>query len=178
MNQVLGGLGATIPVLLVVFFSFLIIVLWSGVLSLRKSHTLLGFTQGLCRGVLALWPIVLCAFTFTPGRIPDPGLSLIPGADVASMSDGVLLVNIVGNLLLFGIPALALKLFRPHAWTVLRIMFAAGAISGLIESAQFLTGRNASIDDVFLNVAGGVIGWASAELFLAGLNRMAERRRT
>ncbi|MET8233411.1 VanZ family protein [Micromonospora sp. NPDC005298] len=98
-------------------------------------------------------------------------VSLVPLRDLITIvSDGrplTLVVQVVGNLLVFA----ALGYFAPQRFTVLasvpRILALAAACSILVEAAQYLLrlDRVSSVDDVLLNAAG------------AGLAAMASRHR-
>jgi hypothetical protein len=71
--------------------------------------------------------------------------------------------NLAGNVVMLA--PLGLALAAVTRWRQARVALCVLVVSGTIEAWQLLaaTGRSVDIDDVILNVAGGLIGW------LAGL---------
>ena len=72
--------------------------------------------------------------------------------------------NVLGNMLMF-IPfgffvSYFLKLKKPYSILLLSLL-----ISSTIETTQLLIGRVFDVDDIILNVVGGVIGFAVYKLF-------------
>jgi glycopeptide antibiotics resistance protein len=93
---------------------------------------------------------------FTIGRALRRGLA---------SHDGLILI---GNLLAFVPVGVLLPILRPSRWQWLTVLLAAATLSVLIELGQFgvsrLIGapyRQADIDDVLVNAAGGLIGYVS-----------------
>ena len=72
--------------------------------------------------------------------------------------------NVVGNMIMF-IPfgfftSYFLKLKKPYSILLLSLL-----ISSTIETTQLLIGRVFDVDDIILNVVGGVVGFAVYKLF-------------
>lgn len=72
--------------------------------------------------------------------------------------------NVLGNMLMF-IPfgffvSYFLKLKKPYSILLLSLL-----ISSTIETTQLLIGRVFDVDDIILNVVGGVVGFAVYKLF-------------
>lgn len=74
--------------------------------------------------------------------------------------------NLAGNLVMLA--PLGLALAAVTRWWVARVVLCLAAVSGGIELWQLVmaTGRSVDIDDVILNVAGGLIGWLAGLLLL------------
>jgi hypothetical protein len=97
---------------------------------------------------------------------PDPGaanrVNLVPLRDLAALAGAptsTIIVQIVGNLLVFAAAGFFLPV-RTAAFASLRRILAFGvAGSALIETAQYLLrlGRVSSVDDVLVNTLGAVL---------------------
>lgn len=89
--------------------------------------------------------------TLLPGREGTGALSLVPLADLLTMSSS----QVIGNLLIFAVLGFLGPLrFRALA-SLPRVLACAGLASLLIETTQYLVlDRVASVDDVLLNTAG------------------------
>ena len=69
-------------------------------------------------------------------------------------------VNVVGNIVLFAVPAAFLWSF---GWSLLRIVAAGFVLSVGIEVAQLaIPGRTTATADVVCNTAGAAVGWLAA----------------
>jgi glycopeptide antibiotics resistance protein len=92
--------------------------------------------------------------TLTPSAGTPRRLSLVPLRDLTHLAPGDVLVQVVGNLLVFA----ALGFFLPIRYPVglLSILLIAAAGSTLIETLQYVLalGRVSSTDDVLVNTAG------------------------
>ena len=118
--------------------------------------------RAIAAATLILYLVVL--FDLTLFRFYQPGASanLVPFRTIAlDLHKGgwEMVVNFVGNVVVF----LPMGLLVPTLWRgrspLLRVAVACLTLSTLIESLQFASGRRvADVDDVILNVAGGVLG--------------------
>jgi len=71
-------------------------------------------------------------------------------------------VNVLGNLAAFAPVGLLVPHFGPRWASAARVAFVAAATSGLVEALQLFTSRRvADVDDVLLNVLGGLVGYAA-----------------
>lgn len=118
------------------------------------------------------------------GRLPAPKLELIPFADIIGIiADAIahhhgagIILNIIGNILLF----VPLGLFLPLFWSYFNrakrtILFGFG-MSLSIELIQLVAGGVTSVDDLILNTVGAALGFALAKLLLRACPRLAPRR--
>lgn len=133
--------------------------------------------------IVIIFALYLCLLFFV--TLFEPGsrhsssvqhLNLLPFASIVSYirkGGGALLVNIIGNILVFMPAGFLLPMLGIRLSTLLRVAFACMLISVLIETLQyFTTTRVTDIDDVILNVTGGVAGYICYALVRA-LNRPA-----
>lgn len=70
-----------------------------------------------------------------------------------------LVTNLLGNVLIFfplglALPLLWKKMDRPRAILVFFL-----ALSGIVEFIQYFVGRSVDVDDIILNVLGGLLGF-------------------
>ncbi len=99
------------------------------------------------------------------------GINLTPLATIRAMLEyggtGQKLINLAGNVLIFvplgALPPLLWRRWR-HLWAA--VLLSLGA-SCAIECAQLFVGRSVDVDDVLLNLLGGVTGYLLARLMLA-----------
>ena len=91
------------------------------------------------------------------------GINLTPGATVRAMLEkggrSQKLINLAGNVLIFVplgfLPPLLWKKWR-HLWATLPLC---AGVSLLIEFLQLFLGRSVDVDDLILNVLGGLMGY-------------------
>lgn len=132
--------------------------------------------------LLVMTTLAILAVTLGGGDISfGRSVNLRPGAGIRAELENVNhslgVVNILGNILLFvplgWLTAVAVLYDPPTGvWRGLRRGFLAGLVLSLsIEMLQYLLGRAADVDDVFLNAAGAAIGAA------IGVALSAARRR-
>jgi glycopeptide antibiotics resistance protein len=117
--------------------------------------------------LLACYLALLLTLTLVLFRAPEVGVepNLAPFRSIARdwhAGGRNFLVNIVGNVVAF-LPLgflLPLVLRRPtRAW---QVALMAAALSATIEALQFASGRRtADVDDVLLNVMGGLAGYVA-----------------
>lgn len=81
--------------------------------------------------------------------------------------------NLAGNLVMLAPLGIALAVLT--RWRAIRLVCFLLAVSGSIELWQLTmaTGRSVDIDDVILNVAGGMIGWLAGLVVVAAAERAA-----
>ena len=127
--------------------------------------------------LLAAHLVVLIDLTLFQFLQRDPSPNLMPFRTMArDLRNGgsELIVNFVGNVVAFVPIGFLLPTVWPGRWTAWRVALAAAALSGSIEAAQYATGRRvADVDDVTLNTAGALLGYAA----LFGRKGGLERRR-
>lgn len=111
-----------------------------------------------------------------------PHLNLLPFKGIVSYirTGGIVfLVNVAGNILAFMPAGFLLPMLGSRLNSLLRVAFACMLLSILIETLQYFTDtRITDIDDVILNVTGGIAGYLCYALVRA-LSRQetgAERR--
>ena len=136
-------------------------------------------TWGIAAGVCLVAVVTLTGDGGTPASLSTPRWStvnLVPGRTIASYADAVAhtpsvaLRNLAGNLLLFA-PVGAAAGFHPGVRARLATLgLVAGAIG--VEAIQFVLPRSPDIDDVLLNVAGGVGALALGAI----VGRLLQRR--
>ena len=82
---------------------------------------------------------------------------------------GVRIRNLAGNLAMLA--PLGLALAAASRWRLARVALCLVAVSSSIEFWQLFgaTGRSVDVDDVILNVLGGIAGWLAGLLVLRGL---------
>jgi glycopeptide antibiotics resistance protein len=106
-----------------------------------------------------VWILVLL---LTPGEGPVEGLNLEPLATLSRqyrfLDSDVFLLQVVGNVgLLLPFGALAVVWDRPLRKTLAYILIGSIVIE-LMQYTPFVS-RVADVDDVILNVVGGLVGW-------------------
>lgn len=124
-------------------------------------------------GLLVLWLVGLALVTLAPGRVPVPrgSVELVPLRGIVRLlTDSVWwqvpAAQIGGNIALF-VPGGVLLAWRRH-WGVGRTVLAGGAVSVVIETAQYVFALGvASIDDVLLACLGTLIGAVATRLVMA-----------
>ncbi|MGH2463064.1 MAG: VanZ family protein [Candidatus Limnocylindria bacterium] len=112
------------------------------------------------------------------GQVVEP--NVVPlrtiGIYVANLDSGFWLRNLVGNLLLLLPLGLVGPIVFPWMDRWLRVFVAAVALSAAIELAQlWIPERSADVDDVLLNVAGALLGYAILSLLRKGSGRPIAR---
>ncbi len=134
---------------------------------------------------LFAWTMVIVHFTFFPLQIIfydwNGRSSLVPFASTLQLlretPPQVAFRNIVGNLLLFLPLGAMLVVLYPRLRTAAQLAWRVAAISVLIELTQLASrARAIDVDDVLLNTAGAMLGWALARAALALLERHAGSR--
>jgi glycopeptide antibiotics resistance protein len=99
--------------------------------------------------------------------------NLVPGAgiraELGNLNRSLGLVNVLGNVALF----VPVGLLAPVALQASagRAIGGCTALSAAIELVQYVTGRNADVDDVLLNALGGAVGALVAVAALAVVRR-------
>ncbi len=135
---------------------------------------------------LFLWALLVTKVTMFPLTIIfydwHGSSNLTPFASIAEIvqttSPEFAIENIGGNLVMFVpfgflLPVLFAGLRRPGA-----VLWRAAAVSALIESAEYITrARSVDIDDVILNSAGAMIGYAAFAVVAGLADRTAGGRR-
>lgn len=115
--------------------------------------------------VLTAWVAFLLDMTlrWLPGDTPPPP-NLVPFAMIAHdwhAGGRSFVVNLVGNVVAFIPVGVLLPLARKRGASLLLIAASCAGLSAAIEVAQFATGRRVGdVDDVLLNTAGGLLGYA------------------
>ena len=109
--------------------------------------------------VLFLFDIALLRFS-----TPDPRHNFVPFRSIAHdvrAGGRHLVVNLVGNLVAFLPMGLVPPLVVRRRVTPRQVALLSLTLSLMIEVPQFLTGRRvADVDDLILNTAGGLLGYA------------------
>ena len=112
--------------------------------------------------ILVAWVLFLLDITLNRFKLNHPPANLVPFASMAHdiREGGVpFVVNFLGNIVAFMPVGFLLPLAlrrRPSTWLV---VLTGLALSGTIETGQFLTGRRvADVDDLTLNTAGTFLG--------------------
>jgi glycopeptide antibiotics resistance protein len=111
-----------------------------------------------------------------PGQVVEP--NVIPlrtiGIYLANLDSGFWLRNLVGNLVLLlpvGLVGPIVFLWMDRWW---RVLLAAVALSLAIEVAQlWVPDRSADVDDLLLNVAGAILGYAILRVLRIGSRPLA-----
>lgn len=124
-------------------------------------------------GLLVLWLVGLALVTLAPGRVPVPqsSVELVPLRSILDLLTHsvwwqVPAAQIGGNIALF-VPGGVLLAWRRH-WGVGRTVLAGGAISVVIETAQYVFALGvASVDDVLLACLGTLLGAVATWLVMA-----------
>jgi glycopeptide antibiotics resistance protein len=111
-----------------------------------------------------------------PGQMVEP--NFIPlrtiGIYLANLDSGFWLRNLVGNLLLLLPVGLFGPIVLPWMDRWLRVLVASLALSTAIELAQLgIPDRSADVDDVLLNVAGAILGYAILRVLRIGSRPLA-----
>lgn len=111
-----------------------------------------------------------------PGQVVEP--NVIPlrtiGVYLANLDSGFWLRNLVGNLFLLLPVGLVGPIVFPWMDRWWRVLLAAVALSLAIEVAQlWVPDRSADVDDVLLNVAGAILGYAILRVLRIGSRPLA-----
>ena len=85
---------------------------------------------------------------------PADGTNLVPLHTIRSQLDRQVYGQLIGNLLLLAPPAIVLRWWR---WSMAAVLFSLVGVSAAVEVGQAVVGRISDVDDVILNVAGGLI---------------------
>jgi glycopeptide antibiotics resistance protein len=118
---------------------------------------------------LFVWSLVIVRLTFFPLVIIfydwHGASNLTPFASILQLLTdtpaSVAFDNIVGNLVLFAPLGVLLPLLFHRLQQARQIFWRAAAVSTLIEATQFVTrARSVDVDDILLNTAGAVAGFA------------------
>ena len=119
----------------------------------------------LIAAVLLAYVAMLLVLTLLLFPLDHPPPNLVPFRSIArDWHDGGrgLLVNLVGNVVAFIPLGLLLPLLRPGGKAPWRVVALSLSLSGTIEASQYLSGRRvADVDDLLLNAAGGLLGYAA-----------------
>jgi glycopeptide antibiotics resistance protein len=106
---------------------------------------------------------------------PDGRLNSVPLEGIAqflSVGGWPMIVNVLGNVAAFVPFGFLIPLLRVGRTGVARIALLSLALSALIETLQYLSGRRvADVDDLLLNTLGGVLGYLSCAC-LRGKNKL------
>lgn len=124
--------------------------------------------------VLIVWPVVLVAMTVLGTGTVDQGIILVPLRDLSSMTTSIMLTNALGNIGLFLVPSAAVRIYFGSRYGPARTVVVAAVVSVSIELLQLLTGRNVSIDDVWLNTLGAALGFLLGGMVVHMLVRTGE----
>jgi glycopeptide antibiotics resistance protein len=111
-----------------------------------------------------------------PGQVVEP--NVIPlrtiGIYLANLDSGFWLRNLVGNLVLLLPVGLVGPMVFPWMDRWWRVLLAAVALSLAIEVAQlWVPDRSADVDDVLLNGAGAILGYAILRVLRIGSRPLA-----
>jgi glycopeptide antibiotics resistance protein len=115
------------------------------------------------RLLLVAWLVVFVYLTLVWSPKDHPPPNLIPFQSMRhDWREGgePFRINLVGNIAAFLPAGFLLPRARRRATTLVYVALCAFVVSGLIECAQFASGRRtADVDDVVLNVAGALLGF-------------------
>jgi glycopeptide antibiotics resistance protein len=114
-----------------------------------------------------------------PGQVVEP--NFIPlrtiGIYLANLDSGYWVSQMVGNLLLLLPMGLVGPVVFPWMDRWVRVLVASLALSSAIELAQlWVPDRSADVDDVLLNVAGALLGYATLTVLRVGSGRPRPHR--
>lgn len=112
------------------------------------------------------------------GRIRSGlGINLVPFRTIracfAHLSPELILINNVGNVVMFLPWGFGLTLLWKNNRSLFRVILFSLALPVLIESCQLFIGRSVDVDDLILNFAGGCLG---AGAYFAGRRSPVFRR--
>lgn len=146
-------------------FIFTTIIISMRVTQLLKTHTTFYLYKDLM--VLGFIVYILCLFhVVTFQDVTWSSSNFIPFKEMLRyrFASSLFFRNVLGNMLMF-IPfgffvSYFLKLKKPYSILLLSLL-----ISSTIETTQLLIGRVFDVDDIILNVVGGVVGFAVYKLF-------------
>ena len=114
--------------------------------------------------LLAFYMLVLFDLTLRRFHQPGTALNLWPFATIShylSIGGRAMMVNILGNVAAFLPLGFLLPSFVKGRGAALRVALISLALSLLVESLQYLSGRRtADVDDLILNTLGGLLGYA------------------
>lgn len=136
--------------------------------------------------VLAVWTagglfLTLSPVYPAPGQVVEP--NFIPlrtiGIYLANLDSGFWLRNLVGNLVLLLPLGLVGPIVFPWLDRWVRVLAVALALSLAIEVAQlWVPDRSADVDDLLLNVAGAMVGYAFLSVLRLSVGRPRAVRET
>jgi glycopeptide antibiotics resistance protein len=116
------------------------------------------------QATLIVYLAVILSLTLLMFPGPHPGPNLVPFRTIASdcrNGGREMWVNLVGNVLAFAPLGLLLPLVGSRRWDARGIAGITFVLSGMIEVTQYLSGRRVGdVDDVILDVAGALLGFA------------------
>ncbi len=123
----------------------------------RRVSSPIRRTATIACAIYLLWAAFLL---FGPSSgAPADGTNLVPLHTIRSQLGREVYGQLIGNLLLFAPPAIVLRWW---GWRLGSILVGLVALSAAVEVGQAVVGRISDVDDVILNVAGGLIAAALA----------------
>ena len=109
--------------------------------------------------IYLIWALFLL---FGPSSgAPADGTNLVPLHTIRSQLERDVYGQLIGNLLLFAPLAIVLRWW---GWRLASVLGVLVALSSAVEVGQAVVGRISDVDDVILNVAGGLIAAGVASL--------------
>lgn len=117
---------------------------------------------------ISVFLIVFATILFMPlDFLPDkPILNIVPFNWIGNLNDGwKFLVEKIPNIMLFIPLGLFIPIVFKNKRSIYKTILIVFTITFSVEFIQFFIGRSSDIDDIIMNVLGGIIGYSLFKLF-------------
>ncbi len=150
--------------MLVIFLSIIIIVRFAYLLI---NHKKMVFYEEIITLCFLIYVLMLFEF-LTSTETGTHGLNLVPFTEITRYRFGssLFIYNVIGNVVLF-MPFGYFVAYYCKVKNVFPIFIIATFTSFIIELVQLKIGRAFDIDDIILNVLGGIIGYLIYAIFMS-----------
>lgn len=163
-DDLIASLSLAMLVILIAFGALYVLVRLQILTASTAKHSVAWF----CLGASVC---VVIATTLSPTYISDPHNNSVPLISLIrpwlnAQGRTTALVNLIGNLLLFALPAFFASIATPSLRRLGRLAMWGAAFALVIELAQALlhNGRSADVNDLIVNTLGAVLGGVIAAM--------------
>lgn len=156
----------TIQELLPMLLLFIIAIGVVKFLNLKSSRKKIKFGEEIIDMTFILYILILFTFLSKTDINALNGINLVPFNEILRHQFGTELFfyNVIGNIIAFIPLAILISLkFKPKK--LYQVLIPVFIISFSVEAIQYNIGRTFDVDDIFLNVIGGIVGYYIYQLF-------------
>ncbi len=139
---------------------FLVVLVTIRISYIRINHERFVFYKEFLNLIFIIYVLLLFQLLTSTEMNNNSGLNLVPFQEIFRYNPGsqLFFVNVIGNILIF-VPFGYFVSSYVKASRVSHILFISLITSLTVELVQLQIGRSFDIDDIFLNVAGSILGF-------------------